>query len=37
MKITFISQKGPSFIPRDDIHMPVDLEQQCALKAYNHH
>lgn len=37
MKITFISQKGPSFIPRDSIHMPVDLAQQCALKAYNHH
>ena len=37
MKITFISQKGPSFIPRDAIHMPVDLAQQCALKAYNHH
>ena len=37
MKITFISQKAPSFIKRDDIHLPVDLAQQCALKAYNFH
>tara|TARA_R100000908_G_C3689535_1_gene104524 strand:+ start:125 stop:517 length:393 start_codon:yes stop_codon:yes gene_type:complete len=37
MKITFISQKGPSFIERNSPHVPVDLAQQCALKAYNHH
>ena len=37
MKITFISQKGPSFIERNMPHIPVDLAQQCALKAYNHH
>jgi len=37
MKITFISQKGPSFIERNTTHIPVDLAQQCALKAYNHH
>jgi len=37
MKITFISQKGPSFIPRDAVHLPVDLAQQCALKAHNNH
>ena len=37
MRITFISQKGPSFIERNTPHVPVDLAQQCALKAYNHH
>ena len=37
MKITFISQKGPSFIERNTTHIPVDLAQQCALKAHNHH
>ena len=37
MKITFVSQKGPSFIERNTSHVPVDLAQQCALKAYNHH
>jgi len=37
MKITFISQKPPSFIERSSIHMPVDLAQQCALKAHNFH
>jgi len=37
MKITFISQKAPSFINRNQTHMPVDLAQQCALKAYNFH
>tara|TARA_R110000824_G_scaffold58811_1_gene158674 strand:+ start:910 stop:1893 length:984 start_codon:yes stop_codon:yes gene_type:complete len=37
MKITFISQKGPSFIERNSPHIPVDLAQQCALKAHNHH
>ena len=37
MKITFISQKGQSFIERNSPHIPVDLAQQCALKAHNHH
>ena len=37
MKITFISQKGPCFIERNTPHVPVDLAQQCALKAHNHH
>lgn len=37
MKITFISQKPPCFIERNTPHVPVDLAQQCALKAYNHH
>ncbi len=37
MKITFISQKPPCFINRDALHMPVDLAQQCALKAHNFH
>ena len=37
MKITFISQKGPSFIERNSPHIPVDLAQQCALKAHNFH
>ena len=37
MKITFISQKGPCTIPRDLEHIPVDLAQQCALKAENNH
>ncbi len=36
-KITFISQKPPCFIDRNNLHMPVDLAQQCALKAHNYH
>ena len=36
-KITFISQKPPCFIERNTSHMPVDLAQQCALKAENFH
>ena len=36
-KITFVSQKPPCFIERSSLHMPVDLAQQCALKAHNHH
>ena len=37
MKITFVSQKPPCFIERGGLHMPVDLAQQCALKAENYH
>lgn len=37
-RITFISQKPPSgIIPRNQTHMPVDVAQQCALKAVNLH
>ena len=36
-KISFISQKPPCFIDRTRLHLPVDLAQQCALKAYNYH
>ena len=36
-KITFISQKPTCFINRDSTHLPVDLAQQCALKAFNFH
>jgi hypothetical protein len=37
VKITFVSQKPPCFIERDALHVPVDLAQQCALKASNYH
>ena len=37
-KITFISQKHPSgVIPRNQLQMPVDVAQQCLLKAVNIH
>ena len=37
-RITFISQKNPSgIIDRNQEHLPVDVAQQCALKATNIH